>query len=55
MFHLADDPGDPGLGPVLLQSLYQGHGVTHIPDRRQPQQANVGGWVGEVNRRWHMT
>ena len=41
VFELANDPADPGLGPVIVNSPDNGHHVCRIPQRRQPENAQV--------------
>jgi hypothetical protein len=42
-FGLADDPGDTGVGPVILEVAHYCECVAGIADRREPENADVFG------------
>ena len=46
MLQFADDPGDPGFRPVILEGPDNGYYVRSISECGKPQNANVFGLIG---------
>ena len=44
---LADDPREPRRRPRTLDRAHDGHRVARVADRREPDQAELGGWMVE--------
>ena len=46
MLQISDDPGDTGLGPVILNRANSGHHMRGIAKRGKPQNADVFRLIG---------